>query len=118
MAVNSLPLSQRICLLDPFANRGLSGEVLKLFAVLRAFFARSITPRPPQRMRSQRIFHNANAPRVVFASSVGLLSLLLFVRSFGPQLSRTRLHPTRSRLSVPPITMPAGAPIGAFTDAS
>jgi Protein of unknown function (DUF3592) len=79
------PADPNDCLLDPFANRGLSGDVLKLFAILGAFFAALYYGASAATHAVAAHFYNANAPHVVFASSFRLLSLLLFVRSFRPQ---------------------------------
>jgi hypothetical protein len=79
------PSDPNDCLLDPFANFGLSGDALKVFAILGAFFAALYYGASAVTHAVAAHFHNANAPHVVFASSFGLLSLLVFVWSFRPQ---------------------------------
>ncbi len=76
------PADPNDCLLDPYANRGLLGDVLKLLAILAAFFAALYYGVSAATHAVAAHFHNANASHVVLASSGGLLFLLLFVWSF------------------------------------
>jgi len=110
VAVYYNPARPDDCLLDPFANRGIAADLIKLFAPLGAIAAAIYYGGPLLANGVAARFPDANVGHAIFAGSAGLVFLLLLLWSFrarAPVAPPQRAAGVVTRAEVEEAVMPS-----------